>query len=519
MAHVDYHKKRFLIVEDHAEFRSSLKGMMRIFGAHSVDTAINGEEAIAKIINNNYDIVFSDYELGKAKDGQQILEETRRSGLLKSSSIFILVTAASTVEMVMGALEYEPDGYITKPITHETLKTRLDKIVQEKAIFAEVDRAIDQKKFKAATNACNKILKEHPKYQLKALRIKSKLLLKLELYDDAGKLFEKIVQAREIPWARLGLGKIAYFSGDYDKALQIFQQLADEDKRNVEAYDWLSKVYLSQNLPDEAQKALQHAVERSPKSIIRQMDLGEISKANSDWPVAEVAFRKSVNLGKNSCYKTADNYTSLVQVLQDKISNGGGRKAKDASTEALRTLDNLEKEYADDKGTLLFAKVLRAETSCSQGKPKESEQIIATIEDKIKDLENKLPEQLAFSLANVYEGTGKKEEADQLRSQYCNAAANEILNNDGVRLFKEGQIKEALAVFSKAAAAPDASNSVLINALQATIKLMQKDGVEGGLMDNCGKYMSKLDHLNSDDKNYPRYQKLSHDYESLSNKQ
>ena len=222
-----------------------------MFGAHMVDTANNGDLGIAKIINNQYDIVLSDYELGKGKDGQQILEETRRSGLLKSSSIFILVTAASTVEMVMGALEYEPDGYITKPITHENLKTRLDKIVQEKNLFSDVDKATDQKKYKDAINACNKIAKEHPKYQIKALRIKSKLLLNLEYYDEAKKLFKNLVDARDFPWARLGLGKISYYEGNYDQALQIFQQLADEDNRNVEAYDWLSKVYLSQNLHEE----------------------------------------------------------------------------------------------------------------------------------------------------------------------------------------------------------------------------------------------------------------------------
>lgn len=518
MAHVDYHKKRFMIIEDHAEFRSSLKAMVRMFGAHMVDTANNGEEGIAKIINNQYDIVLSDYELGKGKDGQQILEETRRSGLLKSSSIFILVTAASTVEMVMGALEYEPDGYITKPITHENLKTRLDKIVQEKNLFAAVDKAIDQKKYKEAINACNKIAKEHPKYQIKALRIKSKLLLNLEHYDDAKKLFQKLVDARNFPWARLGLGKIAYYEGSYDKALQVFQQLADEDNRNVEAYDWLSKVYLSQNSPEDAQKALQHAVERSPKSIIRQMDLGNISKTNEDWQIAEVAFRKSVNLGKNSCYRTADNYTSLVQVLQDKIANGGGRKTKDASTEALRTLDNLEKEYTDNAETLLFSKVLRAETASNLGKEKESEHLLASIADDLAALDNKMPKQMAHSLANVYDANGKKSEADKLRAKYNKAPVNEVLNNDGVRLFKNGQIKQALSVFSEAANAPDASNSVLINALQASVKLMENEGVDDSLMEHCDRYIKKLNNLDSSDKNYMRYQKLASAYKNFANK-
>ncbi|HEX4976213.1 MAG TPA: response regulator [Pseudomonadales bacterium] len=516
MAQIDYHKKKFLIIEDHAEFRSSLKAMTRIFGAHMVDSVHDGEVGIAKIINNHYDIILSDYELGKGKDGQQILEETRHSGLLKASSVFVLITAATTVEMVMGALEYEPDGYITKPITHENLKTRLDKIMLEKSVFQEVDQAIDAKKYKQALLACDKIAKEQPKYQIKALRIKSKLLLNLERYDDAAKLYNAILAVRDLPWARLGLGKITYFKGDYAAAFDIFQKLALEDKRNVEAFDWLAKVYLSQNNPIEAQKALLHAIERSPKSVLRQMELGQVALSNQDWAVAEVALRKAVNLGRNSCYRTPHNYSTLVQVLQHKIKSTDSRKAKDALTEALRLIDSLEKEFADNKDAVLFAKILMAETQGNLGKAKEAELILNSLTNDIAAAEETFTQQMAQSLANAYESIGRGNEAQNLRTKYQATSRTELNNNDGLRLYKAGHLMEALAIFREAAKSPEADNNVLLNALQTSLSALEANGNDELLMNSCQRYLSRLSHMTAQDKNYPRFQKLNAAYSEFS---
>lgn len=516
MAQIDYHKKKLLIIEDHAEFRSSLKAMTRIFGAHMVDSVHDGEVGIAKIINNHYDIILSDYELGKGKDGQQILEETRHSGLLKASSVFVLITAATTVEMVMGALEYEPDGYITKPITHENLKTRLDKIMLEKSVFQDVDQAIDSKKYKQALLACDKIAKEQPKYQIKALRIKSKLLLNLERYDDAAKLFNAILAVRDLPWARLGLGKIAYYKGDYATAFDILQKLANEDKRNVEAFDWLSRVYLSQKNPLEAQKALQHAIERSPKSVLRQMELGQVALSNQDWAVAEVALRRAVTLGKNSCYRSPDNYSALVQVLQHKIKGSDSRKSKDALTEALRLIDSLEKEFPDNKNCLLFAKILLAETQGSLGKSKEAEHLLNNLTADITAAADTLTQSMAQSLANAYDSTGHSSEAQALREKYKTASRSELSNSDGLRLFKAGHLMEALAIFREAAKSPEADNNVLLNALQTSLSALEANGSDELLMNSCQRYLSRLAQMSEQDKNYLRYQKLNAAYTAFS---
>ena len=74
---IQYHKKRVLIIEDLAEMRSSMKSMLGTLGVQKIETVNNGEEALHKVAYNTYQIIFSDYELGRGKDGQALIDKAR----------------------------------------------------------------------------------------------------------------------------------------------------------------------------------------------------------------------------------------------------------------------------------------------------------------------------------------------------------------------------------------------------------------------------------------------------------
>ena len=135
--------KRILIVDDLVEARSSLKKMANILGGDKIDAATDGIEAMNLIHRNDYDIVLSDYNLGRTKDGQQVLEEARFTNRLPATSLFIVITGENAMDMVMGALEYDPDGYITKPYTLNMLKERLIRIITVKEKLRPANEAID----------------------------------------------------------------------------------------------------------------------------------------------------------------------------------------------------------------------------------------------------------------------------------------------------------------------------------------------------------------------------------------
>src|SRR5690606_5608965 len=135
--------KRILIIDDLVQARSSLKKMVTLLGATQIDTATDGREASQRIMEHEYDIVLSDYNLGRGKDSPPALAAARCCNRMKSTALGILDTADTAVDMMMGALEYEPDNYITKTFAQNMLRERLFRILATKQEILPIDRAMD----------------------------------------------------------------------------------------------------------------------------------------------------------------------------------------------------------------------------------------------------------------------------------------------------------------------------------------------------------------------------------------
>ncbi len=158
-----YRSLSILIVDDLENFRLSLRQMISSFGVGTIETASNGEDAIARCQTQRFDVILCDYNLGPAKNGQQVLEELRYNKLINETSIFVMITAETSKDMVMGALEYLPDGYITKPITKEVLQTRLDSMITQRELLKPINEAIDSGQLDVAILLVHREMQSHTK--------------------------------------------------------------------------------------------------------------------------------------------------------------------------------------------------------------------------------------------------------------------------------------------------------------------------------------------------------------------
>ena len=244
--------KRILIVDDLVEARSSLKKMLTLLGAQHLDTATDGREAMDFIMEKDYDIVFSDYNLGKGKDGQQILEEARYTHRLRASSLFILVTGENAVDMVMGALEYEPDNYITKPFTLNMLRERLTRIMTTKLKLAEVDASIDAEQIDNAIDQAEALQGRYPKLEIPLIRVLGKLYIRQQRYAEAIKVYSTLLNKRSVSWARLGQAICMHFMGDSDSALALLRRTLIDHPMYVQCYDWCAIILNSMGKAKEA---------------------------------------------------------------------------------------------------------------------------------------------------------------------------------------------------------------------------------------------------------------------------
>ncbi len=310
--------KKFLVVDDFQEFRTAIKRMVEAFGAVDVDTASDGEDAIEQIKQKMYDVILCDYNLGNGKDGQQVLEEGKYSKAINEAQIFILLTAENTADMVMGALEYEPDTYLIKPFTKEMVYERLIKCIEQKQALMEIYKSLEGADPENAIKICDKIISSGGKYVLPCIKIKVRELIKLKKYKEASLIYQMLLDARDLSWALLGLGKCYFYLEKYDEAKAKFELLLEDNASCVEAMDWIAKIHLIKGDKLASQKILEKAATISSKSIIRQQNLADIAYDNQDLLISERAYKAATDLGKHSCYRRDHDYYRFAEVLYKK---------------------------------------------------------------------------------------------------------------------------------------------------------------------------------------------------------
>ncbi|MFL5744133.1 MAG: sensor histidine kinase [Niastella sp.] len=108
-----------LIVDDKYENLFSLKTLLQLY-AYETDTAASGEEALKKILKNEYSVIILDVQM-PGMDGYEVAEAI--SGLNKTRDIPIIFLSAVNIDKRFIAKGYDSGGvdYITKPFDNDLL--------------------------------------------------------------------------------------------------------------------------------------------------------------------------------------------------------------------------------------------------------------------------------------------------------------------------------------------------------------------------------------------------------------
>lgn len=511
--------KKILIIDDFAEMRSMMRTMVVAYGAEKIVQAKDGDEAIEALGSHSFDIVLCDYNLGEGKDGQQVLEEAKHRNLLSAQTVFIMVTAENTSEMVMGALEFQPDAYLSKPVTKDVMQVRLKRLLDKKDSMKAIHTAMDKNNYASVLQLCDQYLQADGKYRLEILKIKSEALVKSAAYDEAQRLYEQILEERELPWAQFGIGKVHYYRKEYDEAAETFREVISNNEAFVSAYDWLAKAQEQLGDTAAAQVTLAEAIERSPKSLLRQRALADAAEKNEDYVTTEKARKKAVRVGKGSVLKMASDYTGLAKVL---VKNN---TAKDA----LRVIDSIKYEFKDNPQADLEATITSSAVHAAMGNKQKSEEAL----EKSLKLAASHPEMvsadLGMELAETCLKNGRKEEANELirtvvknhhddkevldkithvyQEAGVESEGEELIkqtqkdivriNNQGVELIKQGKLDESIDFFTKAAKGMPQNPIINLNAAQSLIMQMKETRATKPLIARALSYIQAAQHSSS----------------------
>jgi CheY-like chemotaxis protein/predicted Zn-dependent protease len=491
---IRYSKKTVLIVEDFSQYAYSLRGMMINIGSTQVDLAYNGESAIQACKEHKYDIILCDYNLGDSKDGQQVLEELHRFNLLKKSSVFIIVTAENTREMVMGAIEFQPDSYLTKPFNGHTLKFRLDKAITKKEIIAPIAILIQKKKYKAAIKACYEVIESYPKFKMTCLKHQYECFKQLKLYKEALKLTTYIVNERPITWAMLGIGEIFYLQKQLEKADAAFRDLVESFPLVPDGYDWLAKVQYERGQTAQAQATLIKAVLISPKALERQRMLGKLAEENDDFDTMSEAFRQAVKCGKHSAFASPNEFIKLTRAIGMQLKGSSDIDRDRLIEEANSVFSKLNEQFDYHPTTKFRSEVAQADFSSITNNKKQVDKHLKLADRFYDRVEEMLSANESIEISDSLKHLGKQDMAEMILEdaveQYfddpkfmksasrltnnkhllINAKKADLLNKKATLLFKKQEFKGAIENFTKATQIAPNNVDINLNHAQALLK-------------------------------------------------
>lgn len=125
-------KMQIMIVDDERVVRESFYHWF-IKTGHGVETAASGEEALAKLEDRPFDILFVDIKM-PGMDGIELLERVMET---YPDTIVIIITAFGSIESAIKAMKIGASDYLLKPFKPDQLSLVLEKIVQQKKINSE----------------------------------------------------------------------------------------------------------------------------------------------------------------------------------------------------------------------------------------------------------------------------------------------------------------------------------------------------------------------------------------------
>lgn len=506
--------QRCLVIDDFAQIRSALRAMLNDLGASAVDAVRSADEAIALLQARRYDVVLCDYNLGEGKDGQQVLEEVRYRQLQPYSASFLMVTAENALPMVLGAIEHQPDDYLVKPFVREVLRHRLLRVARRKEGLQPLDEVLAAGDTLRAIALCDELGNGELRRTLDLLKLKAELLLRIGEAQKAQAVYQAVIKAHDLPWAQFGLGRARVQLGRDSEARPVFDALLASNRCYLEVYDWLAALLERVGEPAEAQGLLETAVQLSSKSVRRQRLLGRVAERNGDLAVAESAYRTAITQGRNSCFAGAPEYVGLAQTL---CKRGETRKALSVLRDARKWFrEQPEDDVAvitstagvyrvrgqavEAKGQLTEALALGSEPSVSLSADvaltlarecfaqAESESGLALIRELVRNAHDDAPmlEQVRslfaeFDMAEQGAALIEKERSELVR-----------LNNRGVELYRQGEVKQALELLMQAADGMPQNATTNLNAAKVLLHYMQERGREPRLLHCLGRFVERL---------------------------
>lgn len=297
----DIHTARALLIEGNALLRSVTVAQLRDGGLGSVASANGVRDARVMLEQQAFDIVVCSREFeGSNESGQDLLDELRREHLLPQSTVFLMITAQAAYHQVVEAAEGALDGLLVRPFTAATLYQRLQEARHRKRELSEVLNALDAGQTEIAFARALKRFQDRLPFGNYCGRLAAELLITMGRPGDSRRVFEKLYDINQAPWAKLGVARTELLSGNLPAANRALQDVLAQDPESADAHDLLGRMLVEQCNFDGALEHYRAAAKLTPGCLLRVQHAGVLAFYQGQGLEARRWLERTVSMGMQS---------------------------------------------------------------------------------------------------------------------------------------------------------------------------------------------------------------------------
>ena len=479
MATVDYSDKRVLLVESSGNMRASIFYMLRSVGITNIRATTVSNRVLSEIAEHSYDIILLGHNVSDAFAGIQLLEEARYRGYMKPSACWVFMTSDASQEAVLHAIDSKPDILITKPFTVDKLKGRLDALMVRRQRFMDIDRALESGDEEAALRLCLTRFTPTDSDFDEAQLIACQILSQLMRYEELQQLSEELYWRTRSKEAGLYWAESLMYQRMEAESIGLLQDVIAANPLYMAAYDMLARAHEYEGELDEAREISKLATSKSPMRIPRQMELGRLATQTSKLDMAQGAYKRSITLGQKSCYKSAEPYLKLANVLRLGVDVDSGAQLVDVERQFDALLTQASSQFKDDAALGVKAALLRAELARTLDREDEIDKFTQEAKRENSQLANPLDlgkEIARFSGEVISRPAPANASKDDVKPKAKRDPDMSVkVNRQGVRHYNNGRLSQALRHFGLALEYDHMNAGALCNLAQLYLELARDD--------------------------------------------
>jgi len=320
----DYSRVVALVVDENAAARMAMKSMLQQIGVSQVQQANDPIRAIRLMEMESFGLVLCEARFGSQMDGCQVLEYVRTRRLLAPSAAFVLVSGDADRTLVFAVREWQPDGFVLKPLTAAALAPRIEQALRTRRVRAPLYEAAERNDSEAVLVQARRIAKELGGPSLELLRWQAQALIDLGRPWQAREVCEQAQGfKRDLPWAEVVLAHCERAEGRVDAACDRLRATIRDHPFMGGAYDLLIEVLQEQGETGAALDVARSALEQLATSQ-RMRTLGEIAYAHGELETAEECYTDLIRKTSTSLTRSPLDVGMLGQVF---VTQGDADKA------------------------------------------------------------------------------------------------------------------------------------------------------------------------------------------------